>query len=359
MSRELKLGLLTFVTLFLAIWGYTFIKGRNLFNPSYTYQITVPDVTGLAIGTDVLVNGYKIGAVSNIVLNPQDVKAMDVFFTVNNKVGVPNDAEVIIKNDGVMGGKFLNLTFSKPCLAGECAPSNTKLKSRTIGLLGSMLDQEELTSYVDNTTKSARGLINDLGKDGNNAKLDMIIRNLDASLLSMATTMNTLNKMMLASQNNITGITSNFNKVSKNLADNNAQITSMLNNLESTTSQLNKADVGQSVAKVNQLIENSNSSVKSLETTLSTATTTMATLNNMLEGMKNGEGSLSQLMNDKKLYNNLESASKNFSLLLQDLRLNPKRYVNVSLIGRKDKPYILPENDPGLLKIQEEEKPKN
>jgi phospholipid/cholesterol/gamma-HCH transport system substrate-binding protein len=359
MSRELKLGLLTFVTLFLAIWGYTFIKGRNLFNPSYTYQITVPDVTGLAVGTEVLVNGYKIGAVSNIVLNPQDVKAMDVFFTVNNKIGVPNDAEVLIKNDGVMGGKFLNLSFDKPCISGECAPSNTKLKSRTIGLLGSMIDQGELTSYVDNTTKSARGLINDLGKEGNNAKLDLIIRNLDASLLTMSTTMNTLNKMMLASQNNITGITSNFNKVSKNLADNNAQITSMLNNLESTTSQLNKADVGQSVSKVNQLLENSSSSVKSLETTLSSANTTMANLNTMLDGIKNGDGSLGLLMKDKKLYENMEATTKNLSLLMQDLRLNPKRYLNVSLIARKDKPYAAPENDPGLIKTQDQANPKN
>ena len=61
-----------------------------------------------------------------------------------------------------------------------------------------------------------------------------------------------------------------------------------------------------------------------------------------------GDGSLSQLLNDKKLYNNLEETSKHLALLLQDLRLNPRRYVNVSVFGKKDKSYTKPEDDPGL-----------
>jgi phospholipid/cholesterol/gamma-HCH transport system substrate-binding protein len=352
MSRELKLGILTFITLFLAIWGYTFIKGRNMFNPSYSYQITVPDVTGLAVSGEVLVNGYKIGSITDIKLNPQDVKAMDVFFTVDNKIGIPADAEVLVKNDGVMGGKILSLSFTKACTGGECAPSGSKLKSRSVGLLGSMLEPQELTNYVDNTTKSARNLINDLGKEGNDAKLDLIIRNLDASLANMSNSMNSLNRMLVASQNNVTGITSNFNKISKNIADNNAQISSMIGNLNTTTSNLAKADLNGSLLKVNTLVESGNTSVKTLETTLNAATASMNSLNAILTKMDKGDGSLSQLMNDKKLYNNLESTTKNLSLLLQDLRLNPKRYLNVSLIARKDKPYIYPENDPGILDVK-------
>jgi phospholipid/cholesterol/gamma-HCH transport system substrate-binding protein len=349
MSRELKLGILTFITLFCAIWGYTFIKGRNLFNPSYTYQITVPDVTGLDVSAEVAINGYKIGSVTDIQMNPSDVKAMDVFFTVNNKIRIPLDAEVQIKNDGIMGGKYLTLFFSKPCSEGTCAPSGTKLKSKNVGLLGSMLDPNELTNYVDNTTKSARSLINELGKEGNDAKLDQIIRNLDASLSSMSATMLALNKMLAASQNNVTGITSNFNKISKNLADNNAQISAIMSNFNATSSNLSKLDLNNSLGKVNTLVDNGNTSVKSLETTLNSATAAINNLNALLQKIDNNEGSLGQLMNDKKLYNNLESTTKNMSLLLQDLRLNPKRYLNISLIARKDKPYNYPDKDPGLI----------
>ena len=61
MSREVKLGMLTFITLFAAVWGYRFIKGQNLFQPSRTYLCSFNDVTGLAVSSDVTVNGYKIG----------------------------------------------------------------------------------------------------------------------------------------------------------------------------------------------------------------------------------------------------------------------------------------------------------
>jgi phospholipid/cholesterol/gamma-HCH transport system substrate-binding protein len=81
---------------------------------------------------------------------------------------------------------------------------------------------------------------------------------------------------------------------------------------------------------------------------LDASTATMKQLDELLKKMNDGSGSLGKLMNDKKLYDNLEATSKNMALLLQDLRLNPKRYVNVSLIGRKDKPYTLPENDPAV-----------
>jgi phospholipid/cholesterol/gamma-HCH transport system substrate-binding protein len=359
MTRELKLGILTFITLFAAIWGYTFIKGQNLFKPSFTYYATFPDVTGLAVSADVLVNGFKIGNVSKIEMNPDDVKQMNVYINVDNKVGIPSDAEVQMKNDGIMGGKYIALSFTKPC-NGDCAPSNTKLKSKTVGLMGSMLAPEEFTTYIDNTTKTARNLIDNLGKEGNDAKLDLIIRNLEASLANMNNVMIAMNKMVMASQNNITGTTANFNKITKNLADNNAQITAMLTNLNTTSKQLAAADVSNTIAKTNALMDASTQSVKGLETTLNNANVTIASLNSMFAKMSSGDGSLSLLMNDKKLYNNLESTSKNMNLLLQDFRLNPKRYLNVSIIGRKDKPYVLPEVDPASIEeIKEIKKDKN
>ncbi len=354
MTRELKLGILAFATLFLAIWGYMFIKGQNMFKPSYTYHATFPDVTSLAVSADVLVNGFKIGSVSKIEMNPSDVKMMDVYFTVDDKIGIPADTEVQMKNEGVMGGKYLALSFKNPC-KGNCAPSGTKLQGKTLGLLGSMLAPDELTSYVNNTTKSARQLIDGLGKDGNDAKLDLIIRNLEASLSTMNVMMGNMNKMVAASQNNITGITSNFNKISKNLADNNAQISSMISNLNTTSKNVSALDLGNTVSKTNNLMDASNKSVKALETTLASANTAVNNLNGLLTKMNDGNGSLSLLMNDKKLYNNLESTTKQMSLLLQDMRLNPKRYVNVSLIARKDKPYAAPEEDPAIKEESKKE----
>jgi phospholipid/cholesterol/gamma-HCH transport system substrate-binding protein len=349
MSREIKLGILTILTLFLGIWGYKFIKGQNLFKSSNTYYSTFTDVTSLAVSSDVLVNGYKIGTVTAIKLNPENVKAMDVYFRIDGEIGIPKDAVVLMKNDGIMGGRVLALSFDKHCKTGDCAPNNTKLPNKVIGLLGSMVSTEEASAYVDNTTRSARLLMDGIGKEGNNTKIDLIVRNLETSLANMTAVTNNFNKIMLQSQSNIAGMTTNLNKITKNLADNNAQITSMLTNLNNTSQQLAAADIGKTVGKTNTMIETSTASVKKLEATIEAATVTMKELDVMLKKINEGGGSLGKLINDKSLYTNLETTSKNMSLLLQDLRLNPKRYVNVSLIGRKDKPYLLPENDPAML----------
>jgi phospholipid/cholesterol/gamma-HCH transport system substrate-binding protein len=352
MSREIKLGLLTVITLFLAIWGYKFIKGQNLFKSSATYYTTFSDVTSLAVSSDVLVNGYKVGAVTEIKLNPENVKAMDVYFRIDGAIGVPKDAVVLMKNDGLMGGRVLTLLFDKHCTEGNCAASGSKLPNKIVGLLGSMVSQDEVSTYMDGATKSARDLMQDIGKEGNNTKIDLIVRNLEATMSNMNAMTSTFNKIMLQSQTNIAGMTANMNKITKNLADNNALITSMLSNLNTTSQQLASADIGKTISKTNTMIETSTTSVKKLETTLDASTKTMKQLDELLKKINDGGGSLGKLMNDKNLYNNLEATSKNMSLLLQDLRLNPKRYVNVSLIGRKDKPYTLPENDPAT-KLQE------
>jgi phospholipid/cholesterol/gamma-HCH transport system substrate-binding protein len=60
-------------------------------------------------------------------------------------------------------------------------------------------------------------------------------------------------------------------------------------------------------------------------------------LNKVLGGIERGEGSVGQLVKNDSLYNNLESSTRNLNLLLEDLRLNPKRYVQVSVFGKKDK----------------------
>jgi phospholipid/cholesterol/gamma-HCH transport system substrate-binding protein len=346
MSREVKLGLLAFITIFLTVWGYRFIKGQNLLQRSFTYVATFNDVTGLSVSSDVLLNGYKIGSVTQISLNPQDVKKMDVTFRITDKVGIPKDALVQLKNEGLVGGKFLGISFDKPCDGETCAPSGTRLKSETLGLLGSMVSPHELDTYVGDATKSATQIINNLGKDGSNAKIDLIVKNLEVTMANMSLLTRSLNNMIQSSNANLAGMTSNMNKITKNLADNNAQITAVISNLNTTSKNFASLDLKQTLDKTNNLMDNGGNSAKKLEETLSTTNKTMADLNKILKKIDEGGGSLGLLLNDKKLYSNLESTSKNLSLLLQDLRLNPKRYVNVSLIGRKEKHYILPEEDP-------------
>ncbi len=346
MSREVKLGLLTFITLFAGVWGYRFIKGQNLFQPSRTYLCSFADVTGLAVSSDVTVNGYKIGTVTDINISPKDVHVMDVTFRVDGKINIPKNATAVMRNDGIVGGKSLALVFESQCTGDDCAPTGYRFPSKSLGLLGSMIDPAEVDQYVASATDQVKHMVNELGKEGQNGKVDLIVRNLEVTMANIAALTGNINKLVVASQQNMNGMLSNMNKISKNLADNNAQIAGLLKNLNTTSSQLATADIGKTMNKTNAMIDNSNEAVKKLETTLDVTTSTMKELNAVLAKVNQGGGSLGQLLNDKKMYENLEATTRNMSLLLQDLRLNPKRYVNVSLIGRKDKPYTKPENDP-------------
>lgn len=355
MTREVKLGLLTILTILIAVWGYKFIKGQDLLNKSTSYYTTFTDVTDLAVSSDVTLNGLKVGTVTKIKLNEKDVHKMDVHFRVDGDIALPKDSEVILKSEGIVGGKLLAIHFSKPCKGSDCLEDGAYIKNKTLGLLSSMVDPAEVSSYVDQASTGARNLIEGLGKEGNNTKIDLIIRNLENTMDNMAKLTSSLNTLAINSNTNVNALLVNMNKITKNLADNNSQITSLLKNLNTTTEQIASADISKTIKNTDAMIVNSNEAVKKLDATLETSNKSMGELHVLLSKLNAGGGSLGQLINDKKLYNNLESTSKNLSLLLQDMRLNPKRYVNVSLIARKDKPYSLPEDDPAL-KVTDEKK---
>jgi phospholipid/cholesterol/gamma-HCH transport system substrate-binding protein len=348
MSRELKLGILSLITLFATVWGYKFIKGQDLLHKSTTFYSTFSDVTGLAVSSDVSLNGYKVGTVTQIKLNPADVKSMDVFYRIDGKIDIPKDAIITLRSEGLVGGKILALSFTKPCSGADCAQDGQKLQSKTLGLLGSMVDPSEIGVYTDGATSAAKNILANLGKDGSDAKVDLIVSNLNTTLANMTGLTSNLNKMILQSNQNINAVSGNLTKITKNIADNNAEITALLKNLNTTSGQLAQADLSKTVGKTNTMLDQSQNTIKSLEKTLETTSATMNDLNALVANLNKGNGSLGLLMHDKKLYSNMEATSRQLALLLQDLRLNPRRYLNVSLIARKDKNYTYPALDPAV-----------
>jgi phospholipid/cholesterol/gamma-HCH transport system substrate-binding protein len=127
------------------------------------------------------------------------------------------------------------------------------------------------------------------------------------------------------------------------LADNTDRITATLSNLEAVTGDLKEANFADRTV---QTMESANAALTSMEGTLVETRDAVNSLKSILSGIEDGEGTLGKLANDPELYTNLNSMSRNLDLLLQDFRLNPKRYINVSVFGKKQKEYQLPEDDP-------------
>ncbi|MFZ1748557.1 MAG: MlaD family protein [Saprospiraceae bacterium] len=350
MSREIKIGILVFLVLVSMIWGYTFLKGRNLLTSSNELHTTYPDVADLNVSSPVLVNGYKIGTVTKIKLNRQDVKKMDVFYLIDGNYKIPKNAIANLKSLGFVDGKGIFLDFDKECSGDDCALDGDELAGGSIGLLGSMLGTDEISEYSNELTESFKTVISNIGKEGEQGAINETFRNLEVITSQLAKLTTSTNELMHASSANINKSVANITTLTQSLAKSSDKIEGMLSNMDKITGDLAKANLGKTVENTNETLLASKSALTELKTTLSSTTNTMNEFQSLIQKMKNGDGSMAKLLNDGQLYKNLEATTKNMNLLMQDLRLNPKRYAHFSIFGKKQKLYILPEDDPASNK---------
>ena len=349
MSREIKIGIFTFLVLVLMIWGYTFLKGRNLLTASKELMTTYRDVADLNVSSPVLVNGYKIGTVTKIKLNPKDVKLMDVYYLIDDEYKIPENAIAVMKSLGFVDGKGIFLEFDKECSGADCAVSGDILKGNTLGLIGSMLGEDDPKAYGTQLSSSVKEIISNIGKEGEPGALNETIRQLEIISKNLAAITHTTNQLLLQSSGNLSKTIENFASVSQALAKSNQKIESLLTNVEKITGDLAKSHLNTTVAKTNETLDASKIAINELKNTMATANTTIKDLNKIFHKMENGQGTMAKLMNDKQLYTNLEATTRNLNLLLQDLRLNPKRYAHFSVFGKKQQEFTLPQNDPANI----------
>lgn len=316
LSREIKTGIIVIGGILLFILGFSYLKSTPLFENSKIFYAVYKNVGGLQTGTQVSINGFSVGKVNDIQFK-DDTGDLIVTFSVSSTFQFSENSKAELYDTGIIGGKGIQI---KPVFDGApMAQSGDTLVTNTRPGLTELVQQKltPLQLKVEGAVSNADSLlmnVNDVLDDKTKKNLRESIQGLTSLLNSFqksAATLNELldsNKMHIdSSLSNINTLTSNFAKLSDSLAANNLSTT-----------------------------------IKSLESTIKN-------LDALLGKMEKGEGTLGKLMNNEELYNNLTKASKELDLLLQDFRLNPKRYVNVSVFGRKQIEYTLPQNDPALI----------
>jgi len=346
MSREIKIGILTFLVLITMIWGYTFLKGRNLLTASNELFTTYSDVADLNVSSPVLVNGYKIGTVTKIKLNPKDVKKMDVYYLIDSEYKIPKNAIASMKSLGFVDGKGIFLEFEKECSGADCALDGDEIQGKTVGMLGSMLGEGEISEYSSELTQSVKAIIGDIGKEGQPGSINETVRQLEIISKNVAAITASTNTLITNSSANLNKTIDNMASITGALTKSNQKIEQLLANIEKITGDIAKGDLKTTIGNTNATLDASKTAIASLQTTLTSTNNTMKELDVVLSKINKGDGSLGKLMNDKQLYTNLTASTNNLNLLLQDLRLNPKRYAHFSVFGKGQKEYTLPEQDP-------------
>lgn len=313
LSRELKTGIIVIGGILLFIMGFSYLKSTPLFDNSKTLYAVYPNVGGLQSGTVVSINGYGVGKVNDIRFIDSQGNLI-VTFTVSSEFQFSKNSMVELYDTGIIGGKGLQIL---PIFDGSPnVQSGDTLNTETRPGLTELAQQKltPLFKKFESAVTDANSVllnVNDVLDTETRSDLRKAINGLSNLMVSLNGSATTLDKLLKDNQGKLGSSLENFDVLTSNFAK--------------LSDSLNNAGLGSTLAGLQ---------------------TTVASLDNIMSKLEKGDGTLGQLMNDKQLYSNLNSASRELDLLLQDFRLNPKRYVNVSVFGKKQKEYAVPEEDP-------------
>lgn len=310
-TKEIKTGILVLTSIALFIWGYSYLKGKDLLNHYKVIFAVYDNVEGLAANAPVTINGLVIGKVSHIVLDNTTGKLV-VELQIRSSFPFSKSSIVAIYEPGLIGGKQIQIIPNQN--SKELMVSGDTLKSSVKKGLTDLV-AEKLTPLQE--------------------KVEKMVVNADLLLKNLNDVLNTNSKENLKNSiSNLNETLVGFNTATKNvnsiLADNKSKIDRTLSNINKVSSDFTR--ISDSLSKVNI-----GKIVKNLEKTL-------VNVDKVMSDVQSGKGTFGKMIKDESLYNNLDKTSKELELLLQDLRLNPTRYVNVSLFGKKNKPYTTPKD---------------
>ncbi len=314
LSREIKTGLIVVLGIICVIFGYSFLKSTSFFSDDLKLYAIYDDVGGLQPGTAVSINGKNVGAVNAVKFKDASGSLL-VTFSVNRELAFTKNSIVELYDTGLIGGKGLRIN---PSFEGESIATGDYLNTSRKASLSEVADQKLspiLEKFESALTDADSVMLNVNAVLDTKAKRDLrqAISDLSTLMTDLKDAGGTLNRLLSTNESKFDRSLSHVEEITSNFAK--------------LSDSLNKAGLGRTLAKLDLTVSN---------------------LNKLMTQIENGNGTLGKLVKDEALYNNLNGASRELDLLLQDFRLNPKRYVNVSVFGKKQKEYEVPEEDPAI-----------
>ena len=306
-TREIKTAILVILAISLFIWGYNFLKGKELFTDYKTYYVEYDNVEGLAKSASVTINGLVIGKINNISIIGETGKLL-VELQIKNDFPISKSSIASIYEPGFIAGKQIAIysDYSDKSIAVDGQKLKGDIK---LGLTASVSEkliplQNKVDKILVNADKLITGINNVLDQKGQE-NLKISLSELSKTLEQFHKASSSLNIMLDENKEKVNSVVTNFNKISSDFSK--------------ISDSLNKADLGKTAKNLQK---------------------TMANVDKIISELQAGKGSMGKLLNDDSFYKNVTKTTNELELLLQDVRLHPTRYVNVSLFGKKDKPYI-------------------
>lgn len=304
-AREIKVGILAAVCLFLLFFGFNFLKGVNIFSPTNSYHGVFYNLHGLEEQAAVYIRGHRVGQVDAIHYDFTRDSAFTVDVSIRKDISLPQSTQMALVADGLLGGMAVELILpTHEDINGEAsnreAINHGSFLPTTYvpGLVESL--QGELLAHVDEAIQGVDSLVAELRGQVNGNHIKSTLNNVDRISGDLTTVSSDLKRLM---NNQVPRIVNNADTA--------------LANLNTIVSDVKSADLKATVARVDTAVEG---------------------INLLIADVRSQEGTLGQLLYNKSLYNHIDATVVSADSLVTDIKANPKRYINVTVFGgKKDK----------------------
>ena len=322
-TNETKVGAITVISVALLILGFNFLKGKKLWSKDTMITGKYGNVQGLQNSNPVVINGLQVGTVYKITTE-KDMREILVDLNITKDINIPKNSIAIIKSNPIG-------TTSVEIKLGD-AVENLKNKDIILtetsgGLFDNVLKKVDPVLYevrkavasIDTLLGNFNTILDPRAK-GN---ISQVLANLNQVTASMVTSTASLNGLLNAQTGTLAKSLNNVSSITENFAKNNEKINSVMTNIDKTTTKF---------AALN------------FNKTLDTLDRAVNELKNIMGKFDNNNGTLGKLLNDPTMYKNLASSGNKLNLLLDDIRINPKRYISISVFGKKqnNNPILVP-----------------
>lgn len=315
LSKEIKTGILVIITIALFVYGFNFLKGKDIFSSRDIYYAVYPQVGGIVESNPVQINGFKIGRIKKIELLDNTSGHLIVTLAISDqKIKITKGTVARIVSSDLLGAKAIELIPGKSSdylKDGDTLMSDIEasLQESVNASVKPLKDKaEKLIGSIDSILVVVQAVLDKATRENLSKSFD----NIKHALETFDRTAMRLDTLIASERYKISTIFSKVESISTNLANNNEKISLAIKNFASISDTLAKANLSKT-------IENANSALSSVSS--------------VMEKINKGEGSAGLLVKDDKLYKNLTAASGSLDSLLKDMEVNPWRYF--SLRGKR------------------------
>ena len=305
MKTEIKIGIVGFGILLLLFFGIKFLKGIDVFQKETTYYVFYDNVSGMYEGNYIYLNGMKVGYVKDIEAMGERAEKFLVTVAVDSKIKITDDSKMVFFSADILGSKAMKI---------ELGNSNRILENKDTIMGGvelGMLDKlgssiAPMAQNLDSILFATKNILNQQTQNN----LQHTFANLEATSERLSSISGQFDNLMKNEKEKIGKIISNTESITSNLKNNNDELNNIISKIGQITDTVAQAQLGSTILQTTQTLEK---------------------LNNVLGLIEKGKGNIGLLINDEGLYKSLDESAKKLDALIEDIKANPKKYINVSV----------------------------